>query len=74
MRNNSALVNLAIPVQVVKPIIIMTIKIEGFATTAAIEIIKNKRGIETTTSINLLIIISTGIVTGLDRNGIFFKK
>ncbi len=69
---NSALVNLAIPVQFVKPIIIIKFTSEGLAI-AAIEIIRIKLGIEINISIILEIIESTGMFTLVARKGINVK-
>lgn len=70
--NNSALIKRAISVHEVNPITTITINILGFemATTA---IIKNKRGIDTNTSIRRCTIISKGRLVFGARNGIFLR-
>lgn len=70
--NSSALINLAISVQDVKPITTIIRKILGSAI-ATIPIIKNNLGIETRTSINLCTKISIGIAIFCLKYPIGFK-
>ena len=70
MRKNSALVNLAIPVHAVKPIITIKLIIDFSFAIAEMEIIKINKGMEIKISINLETIESTGIKTRVLKNEI----